>query len=54
MSEDTRGKNICVGNDMIELIEEVGKQFEDKYGFKPTIIDITNMIAKRVIQNKLF
>lgn len=43
-----------IGKDMIDLIEYVGESFEEQYGLKPTIIDITNLIARRVKENNLF
>ena len=47
-------KRIFVGINMLELIDRVRKNFEEQYGFKPNIIDITNLIAKRVDENNLF
>ena len=47
-------KRIFVGINMLELINRVRKNFEEQYGFKPNIIDITNLIAKRVDENNLF
>lgn len=56
MEEDKKKthKVIAVGNDMIELIEAVGEKFKEEYGFAPQQIEITNIIAKRVVENKLF
>lgn len=45
---------IFIGIDMLELINRVRENFEKQYGFKPHIIDITNLIAKRVNENDLF
>lgn len=45
---------MAVGLDMVDLIKLVKKRFEEEYGFEPRITDVTNMIAKRVIENKLF
>ena len=47
-------KLIAAGIDMLSLIEQVKKKFQDEYGFEPSIIDVTNLIAKRVFENKLF
>ena len=47
-------KRIFIGINMLELINRVRKNFEEQYGFKPNIIDITNLIAKRVDENNLF
>ena len=47
-------KSIAVGLDMLSLIEKVKEKFEKEYGFKPNIIDVTNLIAKRAFENELF
>ena len=47
-------KSIAVGLDMLSLIERVKKKFKDEYSFEPSIIDVTNLIAKRVFENELF
>lgn len=47
-------KMIATGFDMIELIEFVKKKFKDEYNFEPDNIKITNLIAQRVKENKLF
>ena len=47
-------KSIAVGLDMLSLIEKVKKKFKEEYGFNPSIIDVTNLIAKRVFENELF
>jgi len=52
--EDKNWKIMAVGLDMVDLIKLVKKRFEEEYGFEPRITDVTNMIAKRVIENKLF
>ncbi len=39
---------------MISLTELVGDKFSKEYGFKPNMVDITDLIARRVINNKLF
>lgn len=44
----------AVGKDMAKLIEIVEKKFKDEYGFSPSIIDVTNLIAKRVIEANMF
>ena len=44
----------AIGNDMINLIEKIMEKFYGEYGFKPSIIDVTNLIAKRSIENNLF
>ena len=55
--EENKEKNyklIAVGLDMLSLIETVKKKFFEQYGFHPSIIDVTNLIAKRSFENKLF
>ena len=47
-------KQIGIGIEMLDLINIVRKKFQEEYGFKPSIIDMTNLIARRVIDNKLF
>ncbi len=47
-------KSIAVGLDMLSLIEKVKKKFNEEYSIKPSIIDVTNLIAKRVFENELF
>jgi len=37
-----------IGKEMLDLIEDTQQRFDEKYGFKPSIIDITNMIARAV------
>ena len=54
MPENQKGKNVCVSNDMVALIEEIQHLFEEEYGFRPTILDVTRIIAQRVKKNKLF
>lgn len=43
-----------IGEDMAKLIRHIEKRFADEYGFSPDIVDITNLIAKRVFDSKLF
>ena len=43
-----------IGSEMWELIKEVEKLFEKQYGFKPSITNLTNFIAKRIKENKIF
>ena len=45
---------IFIGIEMLELINRVKENFGKEYGFKPNIIDITNLIATRVNENDLF
>ncbi|KKN17069.1 hypothetical protein LCGC14_0969470 [marine sediment metagenome] len=47
-------KRMLVGLDMVELIMRVREKFKKEYGFKPQIVEVTNVIAKRVNDNKLF
>lgn len=47
-------KTVRLGKDMLELIEHVKSQFFEEYGFHPKYIELTNLIAKRVKDNKLF
>ena len=47
-------KIIAVGLTMISLTKLVEDKFEKEYGFKPNMVDITDLIARRVINNKLF
>ncbi len=54
MEEEKNHKVIPVGLDMLALIETVKSKFKEEYGFQPTIIDVTNLIAKRVSASKLF
>ena len=44
----------AIGRDMVKLIEIVEKKFKEEYGFSPSIIDTTNLIAKRVIDANIF
>ncbi len=44
----------AVGKDMAELIKIVEDKFIEQYGFSPSIIDVTNLIAKRVVEANLF
>ncbi len=37
-----------IGEKMVKLIDRVQLGFEKKYGFRPSIIDTTNMIADAV------
>lgn len=43
-----------VGKKMVELIAYVKKRFMEEYGFEPSIISTTNIIAKRVMDKRLF
>jgi len=43
-----------IGQEMWDLILHVEKLFEKQYGFKPTITNLTDFIAKRVKDNKIF
>ncbi len=52
--KENNHKLMAVGLEMVDLIELVGEKFREKYGFKPSIIDITDLISRRVIDNKLF
>lgn len=56
MEEDKKesNKRMLIGLDMVELIMRVKKKFKDEYGFEPQIIEVTNVIAKRVNDNALF
>ncbi|MHA1482092.1 MAG: hypothetical protein ACTSQA_01475 [Candidatus Heimdallarchaeaceae archaeon] len=45
---------IAVGMDLVKLIEQISTNFEEEYGFKPTKIKVTNLIAKRSWENNLF
>jgi sulfur relay (sulfurtransferase) DsrC/TusE family protein len=60
MKEIIEGKNkkvkhlVYVGDDMFDLIRFVSDRFFEEYGFQPTQKDVTNLIAKRVKENKLF
>ena len=47
-------KIIAVGTKMISLINKVKEKFKEEYGFEPTIINVTDLIARRVFENKLF
>ncbi len=47
-------KRMLIGLDMVELIMRVRKKFKDEYGFEPQIVEVTNVIAKRVNDNDLF
>ncbi len=54
MTDEKNHKVIPVGLDMLDLIKIVKEKFKEEYGFYPTIIDVTNLIAKRANDNKLF
>ena len=45
---------MAIGKELVDLITIVEDKFEEEYGFKPSIIDVTDLIARRVIENKLF
>ena len=47
-------KLMAVGIDMLSLINHVKEKFKKEYGFDPAIIDVTNLIAKRVFDANLF
>jgi hypothetical protein len=44
----------AIGKDMAKLIEIVEEKFEKEYGFRPSIIDASNLIARRVMDAGLF
>lgn len=52
--KDNNKIRIFIGIDMLELINRVKEKFAEEYGFKPNIIDVTNLIAKRVNEQNLF
>ena len=52
--EKETNKVIGIGLDMLELINRIKKKFKDEYGFEPSMVHITNLIAKRVDDNNLF
>jgi len=54
MEEEKENKTMLIGLDMVELIMRVQKKFKEEYGFKPKLIEVTNVIAKRVNDNDLF
>ncbi len=54
MEEEKSFERKPVGEDMVKLIEFIQTKFLKEYGFKPSIIDTTNIIAKRVVERKLF
>jgi hypothetical protein len=39
---------------MLDLIDFVKKRFEEEYHFEPNNVKVTNLIAERVKENKLF
>jgi|TARA_Y100000310_G_scaffold289130_1_gene315303 hypothetical protein len=43
-----------IGLDMLELIDRVREKFKQEYNFKPSTLEITNLIAKRVNESNLF
>lgn len=48
-------KTMPIGNDMVALIEFVEEKFQEQYlGVKPNRVEISNLIAKRVMENGLF
>ena len=47
-------KLMAVGIDMLNLINHVKEKFKKEYGFDPSIIDVTNLIAKRAFEQSLF
>ena len=55
--EEIKGKNYvkrAVGKDMNDLILKIEEKFKEEYGFSPSIIHITNLIAMRVKEANLF
>lgn len=57
VKEEPKEKNhklMAVGIDMLNLINHVKEKFKKEYGFDPSIIDVTNLIAKRAFENELF
>ena len=52
--KEETNKVVGIGLNMLELIQRVRKKFESEYGFKPSVVHITNLIAKRVDDNNLF
>lgn len=44
----------AIGIEMDELIKKVEEKFKGEYGFSPSIIDITNLIARRALEGNLF
>lgn len=52
--EKETNKRMLIGLDMVELIMRVRKKFKEEYGFEPQIVEVTNVIAKRVNDNDLF
>ncbi len=53
-TNDKNYKNTSMGKEMVALIDLVAKQFEEKYGLKPNNVEISNLIARRVIEHNLF
>ena len=47
-------KIMPIGNEMVKLIEFVEDKFEKEYGLKPNRVEISNLIAKRVLESELF
>ena len=37
-----------IGKRLNDLVERIQEAFEEKYCFKPTIVDVTNMIADAI------
>lgn len=37
-----------IGLGMVNLIEKIQEKFNQKYGFKPSIVDVTNMISDAI------
>jgi len=49
-----KGISKPMGLEMISLIEEIQEKFNQIHGFKPTIIDITNMLARALRLKKIY
>ena len=49
-----KGKLKSIGFEMIELIADIQKEWENKHGFCPTSIDITNMLARELRKKKIY
>ncbi|MFW6172893.1 MAG: hypothetical protein ACOC5T_04040 [Elusimicrobiota bacterium] len=43
-----------MGKDMIKLIERIQKKWKERHGFSPTIVDLTNMIAREIERKGIY
>jgi len=58
MVEDRRIKEKTqvkpMGDEMVSLIEDIQKKFIKTNGFKPSMVDVTNMLARALRAKKIY